>query len=135
MGRKNAKGTVSIVQDGQRIRLRWRYQKKRYSLNLFQYNKANLVQARKIALQIERDLLTDKFDVTLVQYKPTAIQECAVQESKTLVEHFEEWVKSYSFLLECTIVLSGYQCAPFYGELQRVIKQGIVWLQQIEAIQ
>lgn len=70
MGRKNAKGTVSIVQDGQRIRLRWRYQRKRYSLNLFEYNKANLAQVRKVVLQIEQDLLEGTFDVTLTGYKP-----------------------------------------------------------------
>ena len=95
MGRKNSKGTVSIVQDGQRVRLRWRYQKKRYSLNLFHYSKANVSQARKVVLLIEHDLLTNNFDETLNRYKPDAIQESTVQVNKSLVEHFEDWVKSY----------------------------------------
>ncbi len=61
MGQKNAKGSVSIYNASGRIRLRWRCQKKRYSLNLFLFNKANLLQAKKIALQIEHDLLADSF--------------------------------------------------------------------------
>lgn len=95
MGRKNAKGSVSIVQDGQRIRLRWRYQKQRYSLNLFSFNKANLQQAKKVALKIEHDLLSNDFDATLQRYKPAALQESVVPVNKTFVEHFEEWVRSY----------------------------------------
>lgn len=90
MGRKNAKGSVSIVQDGQRIRLSWRYQKKRYSLNLFSFNKPNLQQAKKIALHIERDLLSNYFDTTLLRYQPTAFLESTVSVNRSLVEHFEE---------------------------------------------
>ncbi len=65
MCRKNAKGSVSIVQDGQRIRLRWQYHKKRYFLNLFSFNKINLQQSKKVALQIEQNLLSNNFNETL----------------------------------------------------------------------
>ena len=72
MGQKHAKGTVSIINDSNRIRLRWRYNTKRYSLNLFRYSKHNLLQAKKIALNIEHDIVQGTFDDTLVKYKPKA---------------------------------------------------------------
>lgn len=95
MGQKNSKGSVSVFQDTKRIRLRWRYQQKRYSLNLFYFSKANLLQAKKIALQIEQDMLNGSFDASLQCYKPVAVQEAVIPASKTLVEHFEDWVKNY----------------------------------------
>ncbi len=69
MGHKNSKGTVSIVNYRGRIRLRWRYQLKRYSLNLSIYNKTNLLQAKKVAISIEEDVANDRFDYTLNRYK------------------------------------------------------------------
>jgi integrase len=86
MGHKTSKGSISISNYKGRVRLRWRYQKKRYSLNHFPYNKANLQQAKKIAVQSERGLLTDNFDFTLRQYKPTILQERAVGISKSLFQ-------------------------------------------------
>jgi hypothetical protein len=64
MGQKNFKGTVSILNDNSRIRLRWRYQTKRYSLNLFHFSKPNLLQAKQIALLIESDIALNEFDFT-----------------------------------------------------------------------
>jgi integrase len=93
MGTKNLKGTVTIEKRGNRIRLRWRYQSKRYSLSLFQLNKTNLIQARKIASTIESDMVFETFDTTLDKYTPEA--NLVVKENKTLVEHFEHWVKNY----------------------------------------
>ncbi len=52
LGQKSNKGAVSITNCEGRIRLRWRYQGKRYSLSLSIYNKLNLLQAGKTALQI-----------------------------------------------------------------------------------
>lgn len=65
MGRRNTQGAVSIDKDKNTIRLRWRYQSKRYSLNLFLYNKANLLRTKKLALTIEHDLVSGAFDSTL----------------------------------------------------------------------
>jgi len=48
LGQKNSKGTVSIINADGRIRLRWRYQNKRASVNLSSYSKTNLLQAKKI---------------------------------------------------------------------------------------
>lgn len=93
MGRRTSKGLVSIDKDKERIRLRWRYQSKRYSLNLFRFTTANLHQAKKIALRIEQDLLTDNFDATLYRYKPQAM--LVQKKASQLYEHFEFWVKEY----------------------------------------
>jgi len=70
MGQKNYKGSVSVFNDSCRLRLRWRYQKKRYSLNLFHNTKTNFIQAKKIALLIESDMVSETFDLTLSS-KPT----------------------------------------------------------------
>jgi integrase len=94
LGTKNVKGTVSIENIARRIRLRWRFQKKRYSLNLFHFNKANLLQAKKTAVQIENDLGAGIFDFSLNRYKPVALQEASTTH-KTVVNHFEDWVKNY----------------------------------------
>lgn len=93
MGIKNQKGTVSVESFRNRIRLRWRHQSKRYSLNLNAYSKQNLLQARKTALEIEQDMVIGRFDFTLIKYggKEEAIKE----EHKTIVAYFEEWVSSY----------------------------------------
>ena len=62
MGQKNQKGTVTIENADQRIRLRWRYHGKRYSISLGGYSKINLSVARKVVLQIELDMLNQQFD-------------------------------------------------------------------------
>jgi integrase len=93
MGQKNVKGSVSIVNAEGRIRLRWRYQKKRYSLNLFHYSRTSLIQAKKIAAAIENDMLTESFDFTLSRYKPSSHSES--KEPKLFVELFIDWVKQY----------------------------------------
>jgi hypothetical protein len=93
MGQKNSKGSVSIENTAGRLRLRWRYQSKRYSLNLFSYSKANLLQAKKIAHTIENDMVVGDFDFTLSRYGKTITD--AQPEKKSIVQHFEQWVKSY----------------------------------------
>lgn len=93
MGRKNLKGSVSILNDNGRIRLRWRYQKKRYSLNLFHYTKSNLLEAKKTALLIEQDMVTQSFDCTLKKYG--ALEAYLVPEPKPMAEQFHDWVKLY----------------------------------------
>ena len=92
-GHKTARGTVSIVNYNERIRLRWSYQSIRYSLNLAVYNKANLLHAKKTALQIESDILNGTFDSTLNKYKYNNVIIKSVV--KTVVEYFEEWTINY----------------------------------------
>jgi integrase len=93
MGHKNLKGSVSILKHKERIRLRWRYQTERYSLNLGAYIKTNLTHARKIAVQIEQDMLNNQFDFSLSKYKGE--QEAPPKVAKTMVSYFEEWVTDY----------------------------------------
>ncbi|MCX6204878.1 MAG: site-specific integrase [Bacteroidetes bacterium] len=93
MGHKSSKGTVSISKYKDRIRLRWRHQSERYSLNLGAYLKNNLTHARKIAVQIEQDILNNQFDFSLLKYKGEP--EKAKVLDKSIVALFEEWVSDY----------------------------------------
>ena len=95
MGIKNQKGTVSAENYRNRVRLRWRYQGKRYSLNLGAYTKTNLSASKKIVLQIELDIANGNFDESLVRY---GAKEEKVAPSKTIVECFEFWVSHYKQL-------------------------------------
>lgn len=99
LGIKNQKGTVSVKNVKNRIRLRWRYQGKRYSLSLGAYDKINLKAAKKVILQIELDMANGQFDDTLVKYGSRV--NTAVDEPKKLqpiVAYFEKWVKEYKQL-------------------------------------
>ena len=89
MGHKNSKGNVSLTNYKGRIRLRWRYQSIRYSINLLSYNKTNLLAAKKTTLQIEQDMADDKFDYSLNSYKGES--KAMLQAEKTIVGYFEEW--------------------------------------------
>lgn len=99
MGQKNQKGTVSIINAAGRLRLRWRYQGKRYSLSLGPYYKINLKAAKKAVLQIELDVANGQFDDSLMKYGGKGVK--AVEEPKkpqTIVASFEKWVKEYKQL-------------------------------------
>lgn len=89
MGQKNTKGAVSISDTDGRVRLRWRYHKIRYSINLSAYTKANLLIAKKAALQIEEDMAKDRFDYSLKSYKNEP--ENIPSLNKSIVQYFEEW--------------------------------------------
>lgn len=93
MGQKKQKGTVSVFQDAGRIRLRWRYNNKRLSINFAAYSEINLLAARKLALQIEQDIVLGTFDSSLSRYsgKETKIS----LPKMNFTELFEYWVKSY----------------------------------------
>lgn len=99
LGIKNQKGKVSVENFKNRIRLRWRYLGKRYSLSLGPYDKINLKAVRKVVLQIELDMANDQFDITLVKYGARAVKvhEVPVQHS-SIVGYFERWVKEYKHL-------------------------------------
>jgi integrase len=96
MGQKNNKGSVSIFNDNGRIRLRWRYKKKRYSINLFALTRENRKSAKRIALQIEYDLFNNIFDTSLNKYNVRTSQ-ASINEPhhKTLPEHFRDWTTNY----------------------------------------
>ncbi len=97
LGQKSLKGSVSINNTDGRIRLRWRYKSKRYSLNLENYNKPNLTKAKLTAATIEKDIASDTFDYSLNKYKgKEAIpRKEAFKPEKTIVQYFEEWASTY----------------------------------------
>jgi integrase len=99
LGHKTSKGSVSISNYKGRIRLRWRYQGKRYSLNLAPYTKVHLKAANKVILQLELDMVNEQFDHTLVKYggKATNPDTEPVKPTST-VEYFQKWVKEYKQL-------------------------------------
>jgi integrase len=99
LGHKSPKGAVSISNYKERIRLRWRYQGKRYSLSLSAYTKVNLNAVKKVVLQIELDMVNGQFDDSLVKYGGKVVK--SVEEPKkpqTIVTCFEKWVKDYKQL-------------------------------------
>lgn len=93
MGHKNQKGAVTIINAKGRIRLRWRHQTFRHTINLGAFNKQNLVQAKIIALKIEQDIFYNNFDSTLQHY--TGKERDKPKSNKDLIHLFEEWVKNY----------------------------------------
>lgn len=96
LGHKSPKGAVSVTNYKNRIRLRWRYQGKRYSFSFGPYDKLNLKAAKKVVLQIELDMLSGQFDVTLVKYGGKTLKPNEEQiKPRTTVENFEKWVKDY----------------------------------------
>jgi len=96
MGHKSPKGAVSISNNNGRVRLRWRYEGVRYSLNLFQHTAFNLLEAKKVALIIQQDMLMRSFDVTLSKYgSGTPLRTGSEQTLQTFPTHFERWVKEY----------------------------------------
>jgi len=80
--------------------LRWRYHTIRYSINLNAYNKANLLIAKKAALQIEEDIANDKFDYSLNSYKGEPGNAPSV--NKSIVQYFEEWTSDVK-QMDCEI--------------------------------
>lgn len=99
LGHKSPKGSVSISNFKGRIRLRWRYEGKRYSLGQGLYNNKNLKAARLVVMQIELDIAYKVFDVSLVKYggKASEAKEERVQPA-TIVSFFEKWVKEFKQL-------------------------------------
>ena len=94
MGQKTARGSVSISNESGRIRLRWRYLSKRYSVNFSAFSKANLIEARKIALIIEHEVLSKTFNGNLDRYfnknsEPTSSSTVQINP----IALFESWVK------------------------------------------
>ena len=68
---KTQKGDISVTDNLGRIRLRWRVNGKRYSLNLpFPYVPENLHHATVKVTEIKLDILKGSFDTTLEKYKP-----------------------------------------------------------------
>ncbi len=87
LGIKSPKRSVLIENYRGRIRLRLRYQGKKYSLSLSFYNKLNLLQAGKTALQIEQDMVTGAFAPSLVRYSGKKAQPPSYTNYLVLLEY------------------------------------------------
>jgi integrase len=124
MGQKNFKGTVSIANDNGRVRLRWRYQGRRFSLSLFHYNKANLKEARKIAVEIEQDILYKQFDDTLKKYKQRQEEPEEKLSGKSIVQLFEEWTINYR-QMDCNKHINYYSVRSMLKKWGEVTQSNI----------
>jgi integrase len=93
MGHKSKRGSIGVTIYGGQIRLRWRFNGKRFSLNAGPDTTKQHITARKIIFLIERDIAYDEFDLTLDKYrlKPKAPS----KPTMTFVESFEHWVRNY----------------------------------------
>lgn len=92
MGQKSAKGTVVITNSGGRIRLRWSYFGKRYSLNVSTFSKENLRRAKTLIKEIEKDIVLKTFDTTLFKYTG---KEKSPPVQLQFWQHYEVWVSTY----------------------------------------
>jgi integrase len=106
MNKKSKKGSVSISNFNEKARLRWRYKGHRYSLTKFEYNDYGIMKAKKLALEIEIDILEENFDTTLSKYSGFRTRGISATSNSTnkavfknlnrsIVEHFEHWVQNY----------------------------------------
>jgi len=123
MGQKNFKGSVSIVNDNNRIRLRWRYLTKRYSLNLSHLSKGNLLYAKKTALTIEQDMALNQFDLSLSKYSGN--RPLLPSTGKTLVEYFEEWTSNYK-QMDCEKHCNYHQVRNMIKKWENVTQNNIL---------
>jgi integrase len=120
MGQKNQKGTVTVENADQRIRLRWRYLGKRYSISLGPYDKINLNAARKVVLQIELDIANGQFDSTLVKYGGKENRASKATEiAKSCLGYFEVWVRNY-LQMDCDVNID-------YFNIRNTIKKWGEW--------
>lgn len=103
LGQKISKGEISIENNAGRIRLRWRYNGKRYSLSLpYAYRPENMHFATLKTAEIKLDIMKECFDSSLEKYKPSAaiIPTIATQKVKTpvflhnLVPKFNNWARN-----------------------------------------
>ncbi|AFY69167.1 integrase family protein [Thalassoporum mexicanum PCC 7367] len=95
---KPPKGSVAIENRDNRIRLRWSFNGERYCLSLgLNYTQINLKAAQQVANQIELDILSGNFDLSLNKYKPAKISfanKSKLSKNPNLLEVWDVWVNS-----------------------------------------
>ncbi|WP_142684450.1 Arm DNA-binding domain-containing protein [Chitinophaga polysaccharea] len=80
---KSPRGEINIENYRGRIRLRWRYNGKRYLLNLpYAYSPENMHHATVKVAEIELDIMKGCFDTSLEKYKPQKIKPVTVLPEK-----------------------------------------------------
>jgi integrase len=84
---------VTIENHARRLRLRWLYQGKRYTMACGVNDDANGRAIAKLkAAQIEKDLINENFDPTLLKYKPRILDKTATELS--CPELFDRWLRA-----------------------------------------
>jgi integrase len=124
LGQKSLKDAVGITNADGRIRLRWRYNGKRYSLSLLPWIQLNVLQAKKTALQIEQDIITGNFDSTLVKYSGKNAA-AAKTSLKSFVELFEEWTISYK-QMDCEVHTNYNSCRNMIRKWGKVNQDNVL---------
>jgi integrase len=124
LGQKSLKGSVGITNADGRIRLRWRYNDKRFSLSPSIWNQLNLLQAKKTALQIEQDIITGSFDSTLVKYSGNTVA-AAKTSPKSFVELFEDWTISYK-QMDCEVHTNYNSCRNMIRKWSKVTQDNVL---------
>jgi integrase len=130
MGQKKSKGTVSIINAEGRIRLRWRYHTKRFSINLGEYNKINIVEAKKVALTIESDIIYNVLDITLLKYKKKLKVDAL---GNSLISMFEYWVINFRNK-DCDVHCDYFQVKRMLMRWKNVNESSILGLLNSEAL-
>ncbi len=125
MGQKNLKGTVSISNVDGRIRLRWRNQGKRYSINLAAYTKLHLTKAKTVAALIEKDMAFDSFDYSLKRYKGNEGSNGLIKPEKTVVGYFEEWASIYK-QMDCETHIDYYSLRNTIKKWGKITEENIL---------
>lgn len=87
---KKRRGEISIEEFRGRLRIRWRYNNRRYSLSAAANTKLNLLIAQKVAIQIEYDIAINDFDYHLIKYR--AVIEHSIKPIDNIQEYFPVWV-------------------------------------------
>lgn len=128
MGHKTGKGSIAVSVYNGRIRLRWRYQGKRYSLNVGPDTSKQHIKARKILFKIERDIAYDEFDETLAKYKDQpVVAKTSTPNSLSIVESFEYWVRHYR-QMDCEVNIDYYSLRNTIRKWGRVDANNILTL-------
>jgi integrase len=122
---RSQKGCVSVGEFKGRLRLRWSYQGKRYSLGMgLPEGKVNRLVAEGKAKLIEQDIATSNFDYTLERYQPEHLQQT---KQIKVFELFDQFTLFKSNNLESESLqskypgLSGYLRQYFRGKDARSI--------------
>lgn len=105
--KKSPKGEISIDNNKGRIRLRWRHEGIRYTLNMpYSYLSENMHHATLKVAEIKLDIMKGCFDATLVKYKPEPVKPVIPTPSQAeipeptviyldqLVSKFNDWTKN-----------------------------------------
>jgi integrase len=97
-GIKPTKVSIDIYKN--RIRLRWRYKKQRYTIYVGTNSKEVIEHAKKLSKVISEDIALKKFDLTLEKYKSKREKKIsmATTTGSTVLSFYDLWIKTTNLL-------------------------------------